>query len=307
MVADRGHAAAGEVDLVEFDVGDRAIFGGDRGAIARRDGGDAPAAALDLGDAALRGGIARIDDVKVVVGAVALGRAEADELAVEAPRAARIAALAARGELREAAVGERVELEEFVAAIVLADEQDVARRGQAAAKRFGLEADLAAVHHRPCDAMELADIAEARRDEHRAVGGVPPGEARAARFHVGARGGGERVRDRGNAVGGERRGLGDIGERGRGGGAGEERGEQQTGHAILPPDWTAPILAKAEGAGKPPLVEIYGNLSSAGATSFIDAATASARRSARRKLPPASLARLASLQPRRMSSANSKG
>ena len=228
MIADRGHAAAGEVELVEFDVGDRAIFGGDGGAVARRDRGDAPAAALDLGDAALRAGVARVDDVEVVVGAVALGRAEADELAVVAPGAERIAALAARGELGQAAVGERVELEEFVAAIVLADEQDVAGRGQAAAERFGLEADLAAVHHRPGDAVQLVDVAEAGRDQHRAVGGVPPGEAGAARFHVGARGGGERVGDGGHAVGGQRGGLGDIGERGRGGGgqAQRERGQR---------------------------------------------------------------------------------
>jgi hypothetical protein len=36
----------------------------------------------------------------------------------------------------------------------LADDQDVAGRGQEAAERLGLEADLAAVHHRPGDAVE---------------------------------------------------------------------------------------------------------------------------------------------------------
>ena len=44
-----------------------------------------------------------------------------------------------------------------------------------------------------------------------------------------------------------------------------------------------------------------------GGTSFIDEATSSALRSARRTFPPASLARFLSLQPRRISSANSSG
>src|SRR5205085_8150954 len=44
-----------------------------------------------------------------------------------------------------------------------------------------------------------------------------------------------------------------------------------------------------------------------GGSSFIDAATASARRRTRRMLPPASLARFSSLQPRRINSAKMTG
>src|SRR3546814_7120876 len=57
--------------------------------------------------------------------------------------------------------------------------------------------DLPHLHR---DAVDLAGVAEAGRDQHRFVAVVPPDETRPAAFHIGTRCGGEVGRHGGHAI-----------------------------------------------------------------------------------------------------------
>ena len=161
----------------------------------------------DLGDHPVGRGVARVDDVEVGVGAVAAGRAVADPAAVMAPGAELVAA-AAVGEQAQPAAGERVELEEFVAADVLLDAEHVAGRATrsrrparprssiARASPIGMATrwSWAVLPNRVVISIERSR-------------GVPAGEARGAELHIGPGPRGELGRDRRHAVGDQRRGL----------------------------------------------------------------------------------------------------
>ena len=176
-VADRGQAAALEIEQVEIRIGDLLIVDDDGAAAVMGEIHDVPAAALDLRHHPVGRAVARVDDIEVGVGAVAAGRAVADQAAIMAP-GAEIVSAAAVGEKLQPPVGEGVELVEFVAANVLLRDQHVARRGPGSGDRLFLEAQLLAIAERRGDPVELGGVAEARGDQHRSVAVVPAGEAR---------------------------------------------------------------------------------------------------------------------------------
>ena len=172
MIADGCHRAAGEVERVKVGLGNRYVIADDRGFSIGHEIGNAPAAARDLRHQPVGFGIARVHHIKIGIGAVATGGCVADQAAVLIPAVEAVAAFTI-GKQRQLPVLQCVDLEKFAAAGVLVDDEDIALRRPAAAHRLGFEADLAAVHHRRGDTMQLRDIAEARRDQHRFVGHVP--------------------------------------------------------------------------------------------------------------------------------------
>ena len=169
--------------------------------VVRRPVGRAPAAALDLEDAARRGGVLRVDDVDVAVGAVAAGRAEGHPVPGVRPRAQVVLRAAAVRDHRDRAGGdvEAEDLAELVAAPVLVEDEVVGRAaGPArAAHAVGEERQLPARAARRPHLVDLRRVAEARADEHLALRRVPAGEARGAELGVAA----DRLGDLGREVG----------------------------------------------------------------------------------------------------------
>ena len=214
VIAQRGQLARCQIEQIEIALGHRDIVGHHRRRIIGRKAGDRPAAAADLRHHPGAGGIARIDDVEIGVGAVAAGRAIGQQFAVVAERPHFIAALAI-GQQRQAAVLQRVELPELAAAAILADHQRLVIGGIASVQRLGLKADLPPRHAGAGDRMQLRYIAEPGGDQHRAVIRVPAHEAGGAELHIGPRGIDHALRDRRNAIGNQRGRLGGN-RRGRG-------------------------------------------------------------------------------------------
>src|SRR4029079_2871907 len=87
--------------------------------------------------------------------------------------------------------------------------------------------------------------------------------------------------------------------------------DERAAHGFRAPQQGAVLLERRDGKDRRAERRVahlpVSTSDSAGCTSFIDAATASACRMARSTLPPASLARFSSLQPRRINSAKTKG
>ncbi len=200
-----------------------------------------PAAARALGDQPVGLRVARVHDVEVGVLPIAPRGRVADELAVLAPCARLVAALAVRQQ-RQAAVGERVELVELAAAHVLRDQDHVARARSVARELDAilLEAELRARAARLRHPMHLVGVAEARGDQHRAVDGMPAEEGRRAELHVGPGPRGELGGHFGNAVSDQRRRLFDRLRPGRRCEADTQQGQCEQreclsgGHATIP-------------------------------------------------------------------------
>ena len=156
--------------------------------VVRRPVGRAPAAALHLEDAARRGGVLRVHDVDVAVGAVAAGRAEGHAVAGVRPRAQVVLRAAAVRDHRDRAGGdvEAEDLAELVPAPVLVEDEVVGRAaGPArAAHAVGEEGELPAGAARHLHLVDLRRVAEAGADEHLALHRVPARRGSAERNSV---------------------------------------------------------------------------------------------------------------------------
>ena len=221
VVADGCHRAAGEVERVKIGLGNRYVIADDRGFAIGHEIGNAPAATLDLRHQPVGFGIARVHHVKIGIGAVATGGRVADQRPILIPAVEAVAAFAI-GKQRQLPVLQCVDLEKLAAAGVLVDDEGVAFGRPAAAHRLGFEADLAAVHHRRGDTVQLRDIAEACADQHRFVGHVPARKGCGAKLHIGPRFRRERDGHGRRAVGDDGGRLGHVGKCGRGDQGGSE-------------------------------------------------------------------------------------
>ncbi|MNY00649.1 hypothetical protein D3C86_1331500 [compost metagenome] len=248
-IRQRRHAAAGDVQLIDRRMVDRHPVQHQSPGAVGREVGDVPAAARNLGDQPVGRGIARINDIEVHVRAVATRRGVADPLAVRAPCAEPVAALAVRHP-RQTSIGERIELIEFVTAVVLLDEQDIAcRRRRAGHDRLGFKADLAASAVGCGDGVNLIRGAEPGLDQHRPISGVPAHEGGAAALQIGRGGGGQFVGHGRQAVSDDSRRLGNIGKGGRGAQGQAQRHHGNAGKHRKTPSHKGPSIMREGVAG----------------------------------------------------------
>ncbi len=238
--SEQGLLAGRDVHHPDVALVDRDALDHEELRVVRRPVGGAPAAALDLEDAARRGGVLRVHDVDVPVGAVAAGRAEGHPVPGVRPRTQVVLRAAAVRDHRDRAGGdvEAEDLAELVAAPVLVEDEVVGRAaGPArAAHAVGEEGELPARAARHPHLVDLRRVAEARADEHLALRRVPAGEARGAELGVAADRLGDLGREVGEAVGDQVVGRLDDGRlrrRGRDGlaaGGGRQREREDRGY-----------------------------------------------------------------------------
>ena len=211
VIADRiaavgqlAHRASREIDHIELIVADRDIVEDQELLVIRRKVDRKPAAAgrCDQHFCAVR--IGRVHQVDVVVQPGALVRAKGDQLAAARPGAETVAALAV-GEQPGLAVCKRVNLVDLVAAAVFLEQQSRAiGRIASGIDRFAGKGQLFALAPGRGDAVQLAGVAKAGRDQHRFCLRVPVDKAGRPIFHIGAGALDHRERNRGNLVGDKR-------------------------------------------------------------------------------------------------------
>jgi hypothetical protein len=200
-----GALAGGDVEAPQVALVDRHVVHGEQGGVVGRPVEDAPAAALELGEQLVGGGVARVDDVDVVVLPGPAGRGVRQSIAGARPRSERVLRLAV-GQQHGLAGGalEPPVLGELVAAEVLRVDQEVAgadRRVAGGHDLVGEEGELAARAAGAADLVNLWGVGEPRRHDHVRLARVPAERAGAAGLGVRAHGLGEGLRDRRDAVG----------------------------------------------------------------------------------------------------------
>ena len=250
VIADRCHPPAGDVDQIEVRFVDRDILDDHTATAIGREVGQRPAATLHLRQHPVGRGVAGVDQVEIVVGAVAPGRAVGKPAPVMAPGVHGVAALAI-GQHDQPAVLETVELPEFASPDILLDDLHIARLARIArgSDPVGFERGLPAGRHRGGDLVDLGCIAEPGGDHDPARARVPAFKAGSAEFHIGARricqGGG----NFGYAVGDEGGWLLYLrqGRCGKG-----ECGQEPETKAHVVPFCLMPFASIRRGAGKPP-------------------------------------------------------
>ena len=180
----RARLRVGEVEIALVD---RHVFQQQQFRVVLRPIRDAPAAAADLDERAVRARIARVQQVNVVVLPVAGGRGVGEQFAAVRPAPAGVARLPI-GQQHDASVREivAIELVEFAAALVLREHNELARLRliRAACDRLGQKRELRPRAARQLDVMQLRRVRKARRDQHLAPDRMPGIEHRAAKFEI---------------------------------------------------------------------------------------------------------------------------
>ena len=166
---------------------DRNIFEQQQLRVVLRPIRDAPAAARDLDQRAVRLGIARVQQVNVIVAPVARRRGVGEQLAAVRPAPPGVTRLAIRQQ-RDASIHQivAIELVKFPAALVLRKHNELARRRliRTARDRLGQKRQLLPRAPRHLHVMQLRRVREARRDQHLAPHRMPPVKHRAAKFQI---------------------------------------------------------------------------------------------------------------------------